>query len=76
MILTEDIENTETKWGVSLSSHNPEPEDYIACASREDAERLINRCVRRLTIVPATTSADDANRLYGEAFGVDWNYEK
>lgn len=26
-------------------------------------------------IVPDYVSADDANRLYGEAYGVDWEYE-
>ncbi len=26
-------------------------------------------------VVPHYTSADDANRLYGNAYGVDWEYE-
>jgi hypothetical protein len=30
-----------------------------------------DRCV----IVPSYVSADDANRLYGEAYGVAWAYE-
>jgi hypothetical protein len=44
MILTQDITKTGSQWGVSLTSSNPEPEDHIACASREDAERLIDHC--------------------------------
>lgn len=31
----------DMEWGVSLNGFNPEPEDYIACASREDANKLI-----------------------------------
>lgn len=30
---------------------------------------------KQLIIVPDYVSADDANRLYGEQFGVDWKYE-
>ncbi|GEM_PF-3198091 len=26
-------------------------------------------------VVPSSTSSHDANRLYGEAYGVDWVYE-
>lgn len=30
----------ETGWGVSFTSHNPEPSYFVQCASYEDAERL------------------------------------
>lgn len=30
---------------------------------------------KQLIIVPDYVSADDANRLYGDSFGVDWVYE-
>ena len=30
----------ENGWGVSFTSHNPEPHDYVRCATYEDAERL------------------------------------
>lgn len=42
VILTEDIETTGSTWGVSRTSHNPEPRDHIACASMEDAVRLVD----------------------------------
>ena len=29
------------EWGVSLTSSNPPPEDYIGCADREEAEKLL-----------------------------------
>jgi hypothetical protein len=29
-----------TEWGVSFTSHNPEPYDYVECATYKDAERL------------------------------------
>ena len=33
----------ENGWGVSFTSHNPEAEDFIQCASYEDANRLHER---------------------------------
>ncbi len=38
LIETRSLEGTE--WGISLTSSNPEPKDYIACKSKEDAEKL------------------------------------
>jgi hypothetical protein len=35
------IHTPETnEWGVSFTSHNPEPEHYVACKSEADAFRL------------------------------------
>ena len=36
----DDGEDYVARWGVSLSDSNPEPEDYIGCASKEDALKL------------------------------------
>lgn len=33
--------NNGVEWGVSFTSSNPEPKDYVACKTKEDAERLI-----------------------------------
>lgn len=30
----------DTEWGVSFTSHNPELEDYVACATAGDAFKL------------------------------------
>jgi hypothetical protein len=35
-----------TEWGVSFTSPNPEPNDYIGCLSYEDADRLDNHITR------------------------------
>lgn len=37
--------------------------------------KLTSNFYNQKIIVPATTSADDANRLYGERYGTDWEYE-
>lgn len=32
--------NGPTEWGYSFTSHNPEPADYVKCASEADAWTL------------------------------------
>lgn len=39
-VIIEIPTNDKTEWGVSFTSHNPEPHDYVECASYKDAERL------------------------------------
>ncbi len=39
-ILIETHEENGVEWGVSLTSSNPEPEDYYACQSKEEALSL------------------------------------
>jgi hypothetical protein len=31
--------------------------------------------MKAIVIVPRDFDADEANRLYGDAYGVDWEYE-
>ena len=41
MILIETQDANGCEWGVSRTSSNPEPQDYIACKTKEDALRMI-----------------------------------
>jgi len=41
VIVSEDRDQDgNVTWGVSFTSHNPEPEHYVAMKSKEDAFRL------------------------------------
>lgn len=40
-ILIETHNDNGVEWGVSFTSSNPEPEDYVACKTVEDAVKLI-----------------------------------
>ncbi len=50
------------EWGVSLTSHNPEPHDYLACANEDEAWRLAEvlkalrcpKCGRPEIIMPSS----------------------
>lgn len=39
-------EVTPTEWGVSFTDHNPKPEDYVACLTKEDAFKLQKKLER------------------------------
>ena len=38
LIETHGHENEE--WGISITSHNPDPDDYYACRSLQEAQNL------------------------------------
>lgn len=39
-ILIETPTDTGTEWGVSITDHNPKAKDYVACLTRESADKL------------------------------------
>lgn len=41
-ILIETINDDSTReWGISFTSPNPEEKDYVGCATKEDAAKLL-----------------------------------
>jgi hypothetical protein len=46
-----------------------------AAAGEGDANNQPKEDLKMKVIVPDYVNADDANRLYGEGYGVDWEYE-
>ena len=39
-LLIESHESDGVEWGISFTTPNPEPEEYVACKTRDDALRL------------------------------------
>lgn len=55
---------------------NRHPEVHKNLPLFTEAQMLaFSAAVKRPIVVPASISADDANRLYGEDYGVDWVYD-
>ena len=41
VLIIETHYDSGVEWGVSFTTHDPLPQDYVACKSYSDAERLI-----------------------------------
>ena len=42
----------EVKWGISITSHNPDPDDYYSCHSLQEAQNLKTQIEQTNPAVP------------------------
>ncbi|MFL9582412.1 hypothetical protein [Stenotrophomonas sp. AB1(2024)] len=60
---------------IASSAHPEDPRLEVAYSIARHLKLGWPSAAREPVVVPDCVGADDANRLYGESFGVDWIYE-